>query len=393
MARRAVLGLVLALTAAILLFFLIAPSTIERRMNRVTMPPEGWPVSESAQALHAELTIGDLHSGMLVWDRAPLRRTDRGHTDLPRLVEGNVAVHVVAANTDSPFGQNYTRNRSNSRDRVSALFITQLRPPRTWFSAMERALEQARVLADAEARAPETLRIIRARPDLDAVLAERELGQPVVGALLAIEGAYLLNGDPANLDRLVEAGFRVVGLVEFLDNELGPSLHGEGYRDYGLTDFGRLMVRRMIDQNLIIDLSHASPATVADVLAIPGARPILSHTGVLSHCPSTRNIADTKLQRIAEAGGLIGIGFWTDVVCGATPAEIAGAIRAAIALVGEDHVALGSNWDGGVTVPFDAAHLPALTQALMDTGLRDEQIRKVMGGNMIRFLSETLPPE
>lgn len=393
MARRAVLGLVLALAAAIVLFFVFGPARIERSMNVVTMPRDGWPVSERAQALHADLIIGDLHSGMLVWDREPLRRASRGHTDLPRLIEGNVAVHVVAANTDSPFGQNYTRNRSNSRDRVSALFIAQLRPPRTWFSAMERALEQARDLAEAEARAPETLRIIRARPDLDAVLAARGLGQPIIGALLAIEGAYLLNGNPANLDRLVEAGFRVVGLVEFLDNELGPSLHGDSYRDYGLTDFGRRMVRRMIDQNLIIDLSHASPATVADVLAIPGALPVLSHTGVLSHCPSARNIADTKLQRIAEAGGLIGIGFWTDVVCGSSPAEIAGAIRAAIALVGEDHVALGSNWDGGVTVPFDAAHLPALTQALMDAGLRDEQIRKVMGGNMIRFLSETLPQE
>lgn len=393
MARRAVLGLVLALAAAIALFFVFGPARIERSMNVVTMPRDGWPVSERAQALHADLIIGDLHSGMLVWDREPLRRAGRGHTDLPRLIEGNVAVHVVAANTDSPFGQNYTRNRSSSRDRVSALFIAQLRPPRTWFSAMERAMEQARDLAEAEARAPETLRIIRARPDLDAVLAARDLGQPIIGALLAIEGAYLLNGNPANLDRLVEAGFRVVGLVEFLDNELGPSLHGDAYRDYGLTDFGRLMVRRMIDQNLIIDLSHASPATVADVLAIPGARPVLSHTGVLSHCPSARNIADTKLQRIAEAGGLIGIGFWTDVVCGSSPAEIAGAIRAAIALVGEDQVALGSNWDGGVTVPFDAAHLPALTQALMDAGLRDEQIRKVMGGNMIRFLSETLPQE
>ena len=391
MARRAVLGLVLALASALALFFTIAPARIERSMNVVTMPPGGWPVTEHALALHADLIIGDLHSGMLVWDRDPLRRAGRGHTDLPRLKEGNVAVHVIAANTDSPFGQNYTRNRSDSRDRVSALFITQLRPPKTWFSAMERALEQANDLAEAEARAPETLRIIRARPDLDMVLSARQQGQPLVGALLAIEGAYLLNGDPANLDRLVQAGFRVVGLVEFLDNELGPSLHGESYRDYGLTGFGRLMVRRMIDQNLIIDLSHASPATVADVLAIPGARPILSHTGVLSHCPSTRNIADTKLQKIAAAGGLIGIGFWSDVVCGTTPAEIAGAIRAAIALVGEDHVALGSNWDGGVEVPFDAAHLPALTQALLDAGLREEQIRKVMGGNMIRFLSETLP--
>lgn len=88
---------------------------------------------------------------------------------------------------------------------------------------------------------------------------------------------------------------------------------------------------------------------------------------------------------------MIGIGFWADVICGRTPADVAAAIRAAIALVGEDHVSLGSDYDGSVDAPFDAAHLSALTQALMDAGLDDGQISKVMGGNMMRYLLEVLP--
>ncbi len=145
------------------------------------------------------------------------------------------------------------------------------------------------------------------------------------------------------------------------------------------------MARRMV-----IDLAHASPQMVRDVLAIPGTRPILSHTGIHGQCPSPRNLDDALLKAIADKGGLIGIGYWADVVCGKTPADIARSIQAAIALVGEDHVSLGSDYDGSVDAPFDAAHLAALTQALMDAGLGDEQIAKVMGGNMMRYLAQML---
>ena len=73
-----------------------------------------------------------------------------------------------------------------------------------------------------------------------------------------------------------------------------------------------------------------------------------------------------------------------------TPSAIAETIAAAIALLGEDRVSLGSDYDGSVDAPFDTAHLAALTQALMDAGLTDAQIAKVMGGNMMRYLAETL---
>ena len=160
----------------------------------------------------------------------------------------------------------------------------------------------------------------------------------------------------------------------------------------GLADFGRQVVRGMIERGMVIDLAHASPQMVRDVLAMPDTVPILSHTGIRGHCPSPRNLPDDLLQAIAERGGIIGIGYWTDVNCGARPADIAASIRAAIALLGEDHVALGSDYDGAVDAPFDAAGLPALTQALMDEGLSEARIAKVMGGNMMRYLSDHLPP-
>lgn len=391
MIRRILWGLAALLVLAAVAFFSLAPAWVERDLNPVTMPEGGWPVSPEAEALHARLFIGDWHSDMLLWGRDPLRRVAQGHTDIPRLREGNVALQVLTTVTKSPRGQNYEHNETEAGDNITPLFIGQLRPPRAWFSLRARALVQAEALARAAERAPDEVRIIRSRADLEALIETRAAGTPQVGALLGSEGGHPLEGDIANLQVLYDAGFRLMGLTHFFDNELGGSLHGEGGSGDGLTDFGRQIVDGMMARGMIIDLTHASPQIVRDVLEIPGTRPVLSHTGIRSHCPSPRNIPDDLVQAIAAAGGLIGIGFWSDVVCGRTPADVAGAIVAATRLVGEDHVSLGSDWDGSVDTPFDAAHLPALTHALLDAGLTESQIAKVMGGNMLAYLREVLP--
>ncbi len=391
MRKRLFRGVALLVVLAAAAFLVFAPGYVERGLNPLRMPPEGWPVSPQAQALHDRLVIGDWHSDALLWDRNILDRADRGHTDVPRLLEGYVAVQVFTTVTKSPRGQIYDQNSAEAGDNITPLFMGQLRPLRSWFSLRERALVPAAARARAAEPAPGQLRLIRTRADLQAVLDARAGGQRILGAVLGSEGAHPLEGDIANLDVLHDAGFRLLGLTHFFDNELGGSLHGEGGTGAGLSDFGRQVVDGMIQRGMVIDLAHASPLMVQDVLAIPDARPILSHTGIHGHCGSARNLDDALVQAIAAKGGVIGIGFWADVVCGGTPAHIAESILAAIALVGEDHVSLGSDYDGSVGVPFDAAHLSALTQALMDEGLTDAQIAKVMGGNMIRHLSETLP--
>ncbi len=391
MARRVLLGLGVLLLLVPTLFFTLAPGYVERGLNPLRMPEDGWPVSPEAEALHRRLVIGDWHADTLLWDRNLLKRADRGHTDVPRLLDGNVAVQVFTTVTKSPRGQNYDQNSTEAADNITPLFMGQLRPLKSWFSLRERALVQAEALARAAEAAPDRLRLILTRDDLAALLDARADGQQVLGAVLGSEGGHPLEGDVANLDVLYDAGFRLLGLTHFFDNELGDSLHGEGGSGAGLSDFGRQVVEQMIDRGMVIDLAHASPQMVRDVLAIEGARPILSHTGIHGHCPSPRNLEDDLVQAIAAKGGMIGIGFWEDVVCGGTPADIAASIVAAIALVDEDHVSLGSDYDGSVDAPFDAANLAALTQALMDAGLTEVQIAKVMGGNMMRYLAETLP--
>tara|TARA_B100000674_G_scaffold475889_1_gene469479 strand:+ start:1498 stop:1881 length:384 start_codon:yes stop_codon:yes gene_type:complete len=119
---------------------------------------------------------------------------------------------------------------------------------------------------------------------------------------------------------------------------------------------------------------------------------IVSHTGFDGHCPNPRNISDETSALITEAGSLIGVGFWANVTCGGGIAAIASAIQCGVERFGVDHIALGSDWDGPVTTQIDAAQLPNLTLALLDTGLTQTEVRAVIGGNMARFLAQHLPP-
>lgn len=381
--------LALALAAAVLVAVL-GPAWIERRLNPVTDGGDKVAVSARAQALHDSLVIADWHSDALLWDRDLLKSADRGHTDVPRLAEGNVAVQVFTTVTKSPRGQNYDHNSAEAPDNITPLFIGQLRPIPSWFSLKERALVQAEALNRAAEAAPDNLMLIRSAQDLQTLLEARRKGARTLGAILGSEGGHPLEGDIANLRVLYGAGFRLIGLTHFFDNELGGSLHGKGGSGSGLSEFGRQVVREMQERRMIVDLAHASPQMVRDVLAMPGTRPILSHTGIHGHCPSPRNLSDDLVRAIAAKGGVIGIGYWADVNCGGTPADIAASVKAAIALVGEDHVSLGSDYDGSVDAPFDASRLAVLTQALIDAGLSDAQIAKVMGGNMIRYLAQNL---
>lgn len=388
--QRLVLTLLALALAAAVLVAVLGPAWIERRLNPVTDAGDKVAVSARAQALHDSLVIADWHSDALLWDRDLLKRADRGHTDVPRLAEGNVAVQVFTTVTKSPRGQNYDHNSAEAPDNITPLFIGQLRPIPSWFSLKERALVQAEALNRAAEAAPDDLMLIRSAQDLQTLLEARRKGARTLGAILGSEGGHPLQGDIANLRVLYGAGFRLIGLTHFFDNELGGSLHGKGGSGSGLSEFGRQVVREMQERRMIVDLAHASPQMVRDVLAMPGTRPILSHTGIHGHCPSPRNLSDDLVRAIAAKGGVIGIGYWADVNCGGTPADIAASVKAAIALVGEDHVSLGSDYDGSVDAPFDASRLAVLTQALIDAGLSDAQIAKVMGGNMIRYLAQNL---
>ncbi len=367
------------------LFLIFAPAIVEKGRNAVTAH-DPYPVSPAAQTLHDSLIIGDWHADSLLWNRDLNKRADYGQVDIPRLLEGNVAIQVFTAVTKSPSGLNYEQNSAESWDNITTLAMAQLWPLRSWNSLLERALYQARKLHEFESAAPQHLKIIRNLGDLEEVLSRRAAGEQIVGALLGIEGGHPLEGDLNNLQYLQDAGYRLIGLQHFFDNELGGSLHGES--NAGLSEFGKQVVIEIARRGLILDLAHSSQQVARDVLALTDMPLVVSHTGVHGQCATKRNYPDTLMQEIAATGGVIGIGYWLEVTCDDTPEGVAKVIQAAIEIVGEDAVSLGSDFDGSVRTRFDTSELAALTQALLDIGISEPQIRKVMGQNMMRVLRQ-----
>jgi membrane dipeptidase len=376
------------LVAAVGFFFLGLPGLVDRSRNQLTPPPIPYVLRPEAAARHAALTIADLHADPLLWARELEVPIDHGHVDLDRLIKGNVAIQVFGSVTKSPRGMNYERNSASS-DNILPLVVAQRQPVNTWTSLLERALFHAEKLASAAERSGGRLRVVRTRADLDGVLAERAAGRRVVGGLLGVEGGHTLEGRVDNVDVLADAGFRMIGLAHFFDNEVAGSMHGE--EKYGLTPLGREVVARMEARGVLVDVAHLSHQGVAEVLEMARKPVISSHGGVQATCNENRNLSDEEIRGIARTGGLVGVGFFEKAVCDLSPAAIARAIRHVRDLVGIRHVALGSDYDGAVPVSFDVADVALVTQALMDLGFTDEELGLAMGGNAIRVLSEALP--
>ena len=386
--RRWLTALLLVIALAALAFFAFAPGIIERGTNQIDGKPLPA-VSERAKALHATLTIVDLHSDTLLWKRSILDHADRGHMDLPRLEDGNVALQILASTTKSPKGQNYDAN-SGDTDNITSLVIAQLQPVRTWNSLLERSLWHAEKLHRAVAASDGKLRAVATAADLDALLAARR-GKPLTtGALLSIEGLHPLEAKLANLDKLYAAGFRMAGLTHFFDNDLAGSMHG--LKKGGLTPFGRQVMTAMEAKGMIVDIAHCSDACVADILKMARRPVVSSHGGVQATCKVNRNLSDEQIRGVAATGGLIGIGYWDAAICDTSPASIAKAMKHVRDLVGIQHVALGSDYDGATTVRFDTSKLAQVTQALIDAGFSDDEIRAAMGGNAVRVLRAGLAP-
>jgi len=377
----------LVVVAAIGCFLWLAPAKIERATNQVAAH-EKYVVRSEAARLHSGFFVADLHTDSLLWKRNLLQRSDIGHVDLPRLQAGNVALQVFSATTKSPAGQNYDENTADS-DRITLLAVSNLWPVPTWSSIYERARFQLDKLKSFVAASDGAMRLILTKDNLRSLVEERATGAQVVGALYLIEGAHPLEGNIENLDRLFEQGLRIVGLTHFFDNELGGSLHGISRA--GLSEFGREVIRRADELELIIDIAHASPQLVRDVLAISQRPVILSHGGVKRICDTARNLDDALMIEIASRGGLLGIGYWDGAVCDISPEGIVDSIRYAIDLVGADHVALGSDFDGATTVALDTSELAVLTQTMVDRNFSEEEIRKVMGDNAREFFLNWLP--
>lgn len=375
-------GLGCLLLAAFIAMLSILPELADKGLNPVKSG-EPLVVSDRARSLHSTLFIADLHAETLLWKRDLRERSEWGQVDLPRLREGNVAWQTFSVVTRTPRGTSPERNELGP-DQVALLALIELWPYTSWRHPLERALYQAKLLRDTAARSDGQLIQIRSRADIEDFLKRRQNDPRVVAGLLGLVGGHALEGNSVNIDRLFDAGYRMIGLARSTDAGSGLTPDGR------LTETGRTLVRQIQAKRMILDLAHHPPELIDDVLAISAQPIVVSTTGVREVCPTNRNLDAPRLKAIAASGGLIGIGYSGSAVCGSGPTDIALSIRYAVDLIGADHVALGSGFDAVVTTPFDTSGLVWLTEVLLKKGLTEDQIRKVMGENVLRFYRHNL---
>ena len=216
--------------------------------------------------------------------------------DVPRLIEGHVAIEAFTVVTKTPRGLNVRRNDDRS-DMITPLAMAQRWPPRTWTSLRERALYLAQTARETAERSEGRLTLLRTRDDLTRYLERRKTEPAITAAFLGLEGAHALEGDLAAVDTLFDAGFRMIAPTHFFDTEWAGSAHGVAKG--GLTEKGRALVRRLEERRILLDLAHASPRTIADALAMATRPVVVSHSGVKGTCDNARNLSDAELRGVA----------------------------------------------------------------------------------------------
>ncbi len=383
---------IIILAALALIYFattIIVPVQYDKTLNKtMTLPP--YQVSEEAQALYDRLDfIADLHCDALLWSRDLKKKNSVGHVDFPRMQEANMALQAFTIVTKSPSGQNFSKNSADAFDNITLLNFLQGRPISNWFSLFKRSVYQSRRLHDFAEDYDDEFIVVKTKADLNRLISARKENKSITGGFLGIEGAHCLEGKLENLDKLYDEGVRMVGPTHFFDNELGGSAHG--ITKGGLSDFGHQVIDRMDELRMIIDVAHASPDMIDDILDQTDQPIVVSHTGVRGTKDNIRNLSDDHIIRIAAKGGLIGVGFFKGAVNTPLTEGIVEAMKHVKSIAGIECIALGSDYDGAATVPFDVTGLPLLVEEMLKEGFTEYEIRAIMGENVKRYLLKQLP--
>ena len=260
--------------------------------------------------------------------------------------KSNMALQTFAVVNSIPHTLNM-QNNVNYTDIFPFLMFAQLYERDAWFSPLYRARAMSRLLQSYEDEGNGLVTFIKNQRNLENFLERRKTNKNLVSGLLSVEGAQVLEYNLDNVQKLYDWGVRMFGLNHFTDNQVGGSLHGS--EKYGLSEFGKQVIKKVVDLNMIIDMAHASESHMKDVLDLTepwNTTVIVSHTGVKSDCNHTRNISEEVARRIAKRNGVMGIAFFEFTTCGFGFKSVAKTMKHIANMVGVDHIALGSDWDG-----------------------------------------------
>jgi len=203
-----------------ILFVVIAPPIVEKGKNKVSINPPYTASQEATQLFNSLDFVADLHCDALLWNRNLTKRKNYGHVDFPRMQEGNMAFQAFTLVTKSPKGQNFHKNSGDSFDMITALSIGQGQSVKTWFSLVNRAVYQCDKLHRFAKNYNDQFIVVKSKTDFQSLLEKRKTNKKVIGGMLGIEGGHCLEGDIKNLQKVYDAGVRMLGPTHFFDNEM-----------------------------------------------------------------------------------------------------------------------------------------------------------------------------
>jgi membrane dipeptidase len=363
-----------------------------------------------ARALALERPVFDAHADslQLACDLGrDLAERGSGQLDLVRGREGGLGELVCVCWADAKYAATHGASRARTRELLAAFH-----------------------------------RQIAARPEAlawagNGALARAARARGAVAGIPGIEGGHSIEESLDELEAFFRHGVRVLTLV--WNNHLSwirSCQAGAGaHVPEGLSDFGRAVVRRMNELGMLVDLSHAGRRSFHDALEVSDKPVIASHSGCSSLHDHPRNLDDIQLRALAANGGVVGIVFCTafldarsreaqrassedpryKALAGANdtelflrqgewlqahlpplrPERVADHVCHAVETAGIDHVGLGSDFDGILHAPeglADARGYPRLAEILLARGFGEDDVRKVLGGNMRRVFDAATGP-
>jgi len=369
-------------------------------------------IAARAKKLHFSSIVLDTHDDttqrLFSKDFDLGKRNPDGHVDIPRMREGGMNAIFFSIWIDGRI----------------------MGPP-----AVEKALDQIDAVHENVLKYSKDLVFCRTAEEV-----RRAHAQGKIAALIGVEGGHMIGNDIRVLRMFGDLGVRYMTLTHFYNDEWADSSTDKPAHN-GLTDFGRDVVREMNREGIMVDISHVSDKTFSDALEVSKAPLIASHSSCRALCNHPRDMSDDMIKALAAKGGVIQINYERsfidqaykdayDKVSGGvvaamekitkecsgdedctsrklrelqTQMEASGAlprvswerivehIDHVVKLVGPDYVGLGSDFDGA-TMPDgmeDCSKLPKITEALMRKGYKDEDVRKILGGNLLRVMEQT----
>lgn len=315
--------------------------------------------------IHNQGLIVDSHVDTPMLFKEGFTIAQRGHTSkvtLPKMEEGRVDAIFMAAYL-----------KQGERDEASLAKATQEAT-----SLIAQIKQQVEDNAD-------NVALAFSREDL---IRNKRAGKKTV--FIGIENGYALGKDLNNIARFKDMGVRYITLCHNGDNDLCDSAKGTGEHN-GLSQLGREAVTEMNRLGVMVDISHASEETFYDVLAFSKTPVIASHSSAKALCDHPRNLTDEQLKAIAATGGVVQVCLYHGFLTTEEKASLLDAVRHIdymIKLIGDDHVGIGSDFDGdgGIRGCNAENEMINLTRELLRLGYSPETLEKIWGGNLLRVM-------